>query len=60
MNQGRYIRYRDKTKPCARCQKPHGVLAISFSIERAVEDGALQLRKQIDADVLALARASYR
>jgi hypothetical protein len=53
VNQGRYIRYRDKTKPCARCKKPHGVLSMRFDMERAVEDASRKLAAQIDAEILA-------
>jgi hypothetical protein len=54
ISQGRYLRYRDKTAACKRCGKSHGVLAMQFDMDRAIEDGVLALRKQIDADLLAL------
>jgi len=53
-DQGCYVRYRDKTAPCARCGRPHGVLSMTFDMGRAIEDGARELARQIDADLLKL------
>jgi hypothetical protein len=53
-SQGRYLRYRNKTAPCARCRRSHGVLAMAFDMERAIEDGARELARQIDADLLKM------